>query len=101
MNNNMILHLEQLARLNLSESERRKILPETEELIEYFNTLSELDTDGTEPLSHTFGLSNVMRSDEVLPSLPAEKITQNAETENGMFTVPISVKNSETEAEDD
>lgn len=87
-----IIHLEKLSKLSLSDDEREQIKGEIEEIIEYFNILSEVDTKGVEPKSHSLGLTNVLREDEVKPSLTADEITANAKTENGFFVVPISVE---------
>ena len=92
MEKELIMHLEELARLELSEAERKKIEPQLNEVVEYFNTLNTLDTEGIEPLSHAFKLQNVMRKDECAPSLPSEKILSNTESEDGFFAVPCSVE---------
>lgn len=95
MDDEMIIHLEELAKLKLTEEERRKIAPCIKEVIECFNSLEKLDTEGVGPLTHAFGLKNVMRSDTVKPSLSLSDVTSNAETENGFFSVPSSVDGGE------
>ena len=80
-----IKRLEALSKLELSESERGKCEKEIAEVIGYFNTLSELDTDGVEPLTHHFGMKNILRTDEAKPSLSARAITLNAECEDSFF----------------
>ncbi len=92
MEKDKILSLEKLARLQLDDDGRKKLVAEIEEVIEYFNVLKELDTNGIEPFSDTSGLKNVLRSDEVKPSLSRLDIISNAETENGMFAVPVSIE---------
>ncbi len=87
-----IKRLEALAKLELSDAERAKCEREIEEVIEYFNILSALDTEGVEPLAHHFELCSVMRKDEVKPSLSAEEITANANAENGFFITPKAVE---------
>ena len=94
-NKDDITRLEKLARLELSDGEREKLIPEINEVIEYFNALNKLDTDGIEPLGYAPGLTNVMREDEIKPSLSAEEITSNAKTENGFFAVPVSIEGEE------
>ncbi|MCR5207049.1 MAG: Asp-tRNA(Asn)/Glu-tRNA(Gln) amidotransferase subunit GatC [Eubacterium sp.] len=93
MDKELILRLERLSKLKLSDVEREKVFAETGEVIEYFNILSELDTNGVGPLSHASGLVNVTREDEPAPSFSQEEITANAKCENGFFVSPISVEN--------
>lgn len=35
-----------------------------QEMLDYVDKLNELDTDGIEPLSHTFSMGNVFREDD-------------------------------------
>ena len=83
-----IKRLEALSKLELSESEREKCEKEIAEVIGYFNTLSELDTDGVEPLTHHFDMKNILRADEVKPSLSVGEIVFNADNEDGFFITP-------------
>ena len=54
--------------------------------------LNELDTDGVEAMSHCFPVTNVMREDEVQPSMSADEIVANApESQDGCFVVPKTV----------
>ena len=56
------------------------------------DSLSTLDTTETEPLSHIFAITNVMREDEVRPSAEKADILKNLpETEDGMPVVPRTI----------
>jgi len=78
-----------LARLKLSESEIEEMTSQLNEILEYFEKLKELDTEGVEPLSHVLPLKNVYREDRVKPSLSQEEILKNApEKGHGHFKVP-------------
>ena len=62
-------------------------------MIGYVDQLAELDTDGVEPMSHVFPLVNVLREDEVKPSMARELILQNApKQKDGCFLVPKTVE---------
>ena len=51
--------------------------------------LEELDVTGVEPMAHAVPLTNVLRADEVRPSIPQEAALANAPTQaNGLFIVP-------------
>ncbi|CAM3966860.1 Asp-tRNA(Asn)/Glu-tRNA(Gln) amidotransferase subunit GatC [Cohnella lubricantis] len=82
-------HVANLARLELSEAEKDRLAGQLSTILEYADKLNELDTNGIEPTSHVLPIYNVMREDEVRPSLSAEKALLNApEEEDGHFRVP-------------
>lgn len=58
-------NVEILAKLALTEEERKKAKEKMQEMLDYVDKLNELDTDGIEPLSHTFSMGNVFREDVV------------------------------------
>ena len=54
-----------LAKLELSEAEKKSAKQDMERMLDYIDQLNELDTEGVEPLSHVFAVSNVFREDIV------------------------------------
>jgi len=87
-----IKSLESLARITLTEDEEKKVGDELQEILSYMELLGELDTDGVEAMSHCFPITNVMREDEVTPSLTPDEITANAPAaRDGCFVVPKTV----------
>ena len=48
------------------------------EILDHFQALQEVDTAGVPPTSHPLALENVMRADDVAPSLPVEDVLANA-----------------------
>ncbi len=88
----LIKYLEKLARITLSEVEEKKVGNELQDILTYIDMLNELDTDGVEAMSHCFPVTNVMREDEVQPSMSADEIVANApESQDGCFVVPKTV----------
>ncbi|MCK4325708.1 Asp-tRNA(Asn)/Glu-tRNA(Gln) amidotransferase subunit GatC [bacterium] len=82
-------HVAKLARLRLAEEEKEKFGKQLSEILEYVEKLNELDTEKVEPTSHVVPLKNVMREDEVRPSLPVEDVLRNAPVREGKyFKVP-------------
>ena len=78
-----------LARLRLSDEEREEAQRDLARILDYVDTLRELDTDGAEPISHAFPLQNVFRADAPAPSLSREDVLKNAPgTKDGCFLVP-------------
>lgn len=88
----LIKYLETLARITLSEEEEKKVGSELQDILTYIDMLNELDTDGVEAMSHCFPVTNVMREDEVAPSMTPDEIVANApESQDGCFVVPKTV----------
>ena len=54
-----------LAKLELSDAEKKEAKKDMEKMLDYIDTLNELDTDGVEPMSHVFPVHNVFREDVV------------------------------------
>lgn len=52
-----------LAKLELSGEEKENAKADMEKMLDYIDTLNELDTDGAEPMSHVFPVHNVFRED--------------------------------------
>lgn len=89
----LIKYLESLARITLTEDEEKKVGAELQDILTYIDMLNELDTQGVEAMSHCFPITNVMREDEVQPSMTPDEITANApEAQDGCFVVPKTVE---------
>ncbi len=88
----LIKYLESLARITLSENEEEKVGKELQDILTYIDTLNELDTTDVEAMSHSFPITNVLRKDEVKPSMSPDEIVANApESQDGAFVVPKTV----------
>ena len=82
-----------LSRLELGEEEKEVLAGHINKLLDNFQTLQELDTEGVEPTSHVIPVSNVFRKDVVTPSLDPEEVLANApQSEDGCFVVPRIVE---------
>jgi aspartyl-tRNA(Asn)/glutamyl-tRNA(Gln) amidotransferase subunit C len=78
-----------LARLYITEEEKEKYTVQLNVILEYMEQLNTVDTENVEPLSHPLELVNVVRKDEVKPSLSAEDALKNAPEKSGnYFKVP-------------
>ena len=85
-------HLKTLARIDLSEDETQAFKDDLNRILEAFETLRALPTDGVEELARPVNLQNVFREDEVKPSLSHETAMKLAvESEDGFFKVPRTV----------
>lgn len=78
-----------LARLELTDAQVDAYADQLGRILTHVDKLGELDTEGVEPTSHSLRLVNVLREDEVRPSLPNEAALANApDREGGCFKVP-------------
>lgn len=82
-------HVTLLARLELTEEEVNQYTEQLNSILEYAEMLQKLDTDRVTPTAHAVQLFNVLRTDEVVPSLPQREALSNApKAEEGYFRVP-------------
>src|SRR5262245_29051890 len=84
-----------LARLDLSDDDLTRMTGQISAILNYVDQLTQVPTDGVEPLAHPLDLTNVFRADEPEPSLPVAEALANAPakrddsaTGGGFFLVP-------------
>ena len=83
-------HVARLAQLTLSDQEKELFREQLSSILEYAERLQQLDTSTIPPTATVLPLENVMRDDEVYPSLPLDDVLTNApDTEDGHFRVPV------------
>jgi aspartyl-tRNA(Asn)/glutamyl-tRNA(Gln) amidotransferase subunit C len=88
-----VKYVAHLARLSLSPEEEQKISEQLGDVLGYIEKLKEVDVTGVEPTAHAFPLVNVVRPDEVRPSISHEDALRNAPAQaNGLFIVPKIVE---------
>jgi len=84
-----VLHVAKLARLRLTDDEVERMAGELSKILEYVETMNELDLEGVEPTSHVVDLTNVLREDVPQPSLDRETALEQApDAAEGGFRVP-------------
>jgi aspartyl-tRNA(Asn)/glutamyl-tRNA(Gln) amidotransferase subunit C len=81
-----INHIAKLARLGLSEEEKKKFESELSEILDFIEELKEVETGEVEPTAHASGLENVARIDE------AKRISQE-EREGILANAPRRIDN--------
>ena len=83
-----VQHVAQLAGLRLSPDELEKMRAQLSNILDYIDILKEVDVSDVPPTAQVTELLNVMRADEVRPSLPREDVLANApDQQDGMFRV--------------
>lgn len=74
----LILYLESLSMIRLSEEERDACGADLRAVTGHFEQLAALETGGVEPMTHALPLVNVMREDAVAPGIGSERLLANA-----------------------
>ena len=78
-----------LAKLELSAEEKEAAKSDMERMLDYIDTLNELNTEGVEPMSHVFPVKNVFREDVVVNGDGSADTLANAPLEkDNSFKVP-------------
>jgi aspartyl-tRNA(Asn)/glutamyl-tRNA(Gln) amidotransferase subunit C len=85
-------HLKTLARLEISPEETQHLKQDLNKILDYFEQIKHLDTEGIEEMARPIHMENVFREDAVKPGLSHEEAMKLAiETEGGFFKVPRTV----------
>jgi len=89
-------HVAKLAQLALNDEEKELFREQLSSILAYAERLQELDTEAIPPTATVLALQNVMRDDEVQPSLPLADVLANApDTEGDCFRVPVVLETEE------
>jgi aspartyl-tRNA(Asn)/glutamyl-tRNA(Gln) amidotransferase subunit C len=82
-------HVARLARLELSAADKERMRRELDGILAYIDKLRSVDTAGVEPTSHAVPVTNVMRDDVPVASLPqAESLANAPDRQGDLFRVP-------------
>lgn len=74
-----------LARLELKPEEEEKFTTQLSSILEYFEQLSELDTETVPPTTRAIDVSNITRDDQLEPFPHREEILSSAPEQDGEF----------------
>lgn len=89
INSDLISKLENLAKLSLSESEKVKLSQDLEKILDMFNEIAEVDTEGEAPLIHMSDTFNQLREDRVGSHLKIDDFKTNSPLiVDNLFAVP-------------
>ena len=86
-------HVARLARLELTEDEKARLREQLGVILQAAAKVSEVATDDVPATAYAIPRSNVLRPDEITPSLTVEEVLSNApEVEDDRFKVPRVVE---------
>lgn len=78
-----------LARLELSDAEVSAVAPQLDGILGFIAQLSQLDTDGVDPMTTALDVDNRTRVDEPVASLPRDAALANSpDRDDECFRVP-------------
>ena len=80
-------HVAHLARLGLTADELSLLEGQLNHILDQYAKLAELDTEAIPPTAQTIELENILREDEVRPSLSVDAVLANAPARDGDFIV--------------
>ncbi len=83
-----VRHIALLCRVGLTSDEVERIGDQLSHILEQFQVLRTIDTDGVEPTGHSVDVDTVMRADEPTPPMTVDQVLSNApRREEGLFRV--------------
>ena len=91
--NKLIENIAKLAKLDFDEHSAKEMKADLEKIIGFIDKLSEVDTDGVEPLIYLSEEVNVLREDEIKAVVSQVEALKNApEKDSDFFKVPTVLK---------
>ena len=83
----------ELSRLSLSSDELKKRTEDMNNILNYMDTLNEIDTDNVEELYNVNDMNNPLRDDTFEQSLEKKDVLKNSPSSNDDYIeVPLTVK---------
>lgn len=84
-----VLHVANLARLDMDDSDIDRFADQIGTILDYVDTLRQVDTKGIAATSHAITQTNAFREDELRDHLDPQSALANApEKDEGAFVVP-------------
>lgn len=82
-------HIAKLARLDLTDEEKKRYLGQLSAILDHVAQLQALDTASIPPMASASDSSGQLRRDEPRPGLPVQKVLGNApQSEADQFKIP-------------
>ncbi len=82
-----------LARLDLTPEEKARFQSQLENVLDYFNSLNEVNVEGVQPTSHAFDVYNIWQDDIPGPTFTPQEALANAPAQrDNQIEVPIVVE---------
>jgi aspartyl-tRNA(Asn)/glutamyl-tRNA(Gln) amidotransferase subunit C len=92
----LVRHIAHLSRLKLADEEVSMFAAQLGSILEYFELLSEVNTDGVEPTAHAIEVANVLGEDVPAPCLSVEQALSNAPVKSHPYFAAPKVLDQES-----
>ena len=90
---NDVARIAHLARIEISDSDRRAILAQLNDIFAMIEKMQKIDTKGVAPMAHPLGGSQRLREDRVTEvDMRAANMSNAPEAQDGLFLVPRVVE---------
>jgi aspartyl-tRNA(Asn)/glutamyl-tRNA(Gln) amidotransferase subunit C len=80
-----VLHIAALAKLGMTEEDITHFGAQLSNILENFEILKKVDTEGIAPTAQPNALCNIMKDDVAAPSMPQADVLANAPRRDGEF----------------
>ena len=91
--NEEIRKIAYLARINIDEIEANKVSEKLEGILGLIEQMTQVNTDGIEPMSHALDITQPLREDKVTADDIREKsLNLSQETDQSLFIVPKGIE---------
>ena len=80
-----VRHIARLARIGITDAEVERLGDQLSTILEHFQGLAAIDTEGVPPTAQSFDLSNVERDDEARPSVSQDDAFANVPKREGPY----------------
>ena len=88
-----VKRIAELSRLSLSSEELKKRTQDMNNILNYMDTLNEIDTENVEELYNVHDMNNSLRDDNYEDSLDKKDVLANSPSSNSDYVeVPLTVK---------
>jgi aspartyl-tRNA(Asn)/glutamyl-tRNA(Gln) amidotransferase subunit C len=80
-----IMHVSRLAKMGVNEAEVETFARQLSDILENFEILKKVDTEGIPPTTQPIPLDNLLKDDRKKPSIPQDEALANAPNREGEF----------------
>ncbi len=80
-----VRHIARLARLGVTDAEVARLREQLSTILEHFEVLNAIDTEGVPPTTQSFDLANIERDDVSRPSATHADVLANAPRTEGSY----------------
>ena len=82
LDENTLTRIAELSKIKISDEDRAEVMAEMQKMLDFTNSMNDVNLDGIEPTTQLIPTYNVFREDVVTPSMDREKLLAGAPTVN-------------------